>query len=96
MYARFVTIYVEPGKREIATAIGDAADKKYRASKGFVDVHFLFIDEAKGEYGSFSVWETREDADAAGAAHREWVISEHANDMKAPPVAKVWEVYEPK
>lgn len=96
MYARIVTIYVKPGARDTATRIGDEANALYRRSKGFVDVYFMFFDEAKGEYGSFSVWQTREDADAAAATHRELLAKNHPNDMVAPAKVQVVEVYEPK
>lgn len=96
MFARLVTIHVKPGARATATRIGDEANALYRRCKGFVAVYFMFIDEAKGEYGSFSVWQTREDADAAAATHRELLARDHATEMVAPARVQIMEVYEPK
>lgn len=96
MIARHVSIFVEPGARDTATRIGDEANALYRKCKGFVDVHFLFIDEARGEYGSFSVWKNREDAEAAAATHREMLARDHPNDLVAPAKVQTFEIYEPK
>jgi len=49
-----------------------------------------------GEYGSLSLWESKEDAEAAAAVmgpKMEQVVSGIA---KAPPTRRFYEVYEPK
>lgn len=96
MFARLVTIHVKPGERETAFSIGDEANALYRKSDGFVDVYFLIMDEEKGEYGSFSVWKTREDADAAAARHRDWLMAERPGDLVRAPIVQIHEVYPPR
>jgi hypothetical protein len=44
----------------------DQFDPLYRAQTGFKNL-FLIGDDSGGDYGSFSVWESREAAEAANA-----------------------------
>lgn len=66
MYARLVIFKVGLGKRSTIEKLVGEFDPLYRAQKGFRHV-FVIGDDATGEYGSFSVWESKEDAEAANA-----------------------------
>jgi len=65
-YARLVIFKVGPVKHATIEGLVDEFDALYRAQKGFRHV-FIIGDKASGEYGSFSVWESKEDAEAANA-----------------------------
>ena len=61
--------------------------------KGFKGMT-MFGDYDTGEYGGLSLWETKEDAEAALAA-TEAPMKEGLGDLlKGPPVRKVFEVWE--
>ncbi len=49
-----------------------------------------------GEIGGVSIWETKEDADAAGEAMGSFLLEAVGDKLKGPPDIKVLEVYEPK
>ncbi len=49
-----------------------------------------------GEIVGLSVWETEEDADAAGEAMASMLQESVGDKLKGPPDIKVLEVYEPK
>jgi heme-degrading monooxygenase HmoA len=91
MYARFSVISVGSRMRARMEDLADRLAPRFRTQRGFKSVTFL-MDEASGEYGSFSLWETKEDAEAASAA-----ISPHVADIfKGMLTPWVLEVYEPK
>jgi heme-degrading monooxygenase HmoA len=74
-------------------------DPVFRAQKGFRSVTFFAADEAAGEYASFSVWETREDAEAANAAmmpQLRQAVGEAGVQMQGPPIQRFGEVYQGK
>jgi heme-degrading monooxygenase HmoA len=91
VYARFSVINLGPGMRPKMEALADRLTPVFRAQPGFRDVTFL-MDEAGGDYGSFSLWETKEDAEAASAA-----ISPHvAAIFRGLLTPWILEVYEPE
>ncbi|MFQ5861443.1 MAG: hypothetical protein ACE5IG_07855, partial [Dehalococcoidia bacterium] len=54
---------------------GDSGQRRsscLQTLKGFKGVTFL-ADETVGEYGGLSLWETKEDAEAATSALRPWL-----------------------
>jgi hypothetical protein len=57
---------------------------------------FIVGDEASGEYGSFSVWESKEDADAANAVIAPRLQQALAEVLQGPPDRWFFEVLEPK
>ena len=91
MYARFSVISVGPGMRPKMEELADRLAPVFRAQPGFRDVTFL-MDEADGDYGSFSLWETKEHAEAASAAIRPHV----AAIFKGLLTPWILEVYEPE
>jgi len=69
MYVRFLTFKANPRRRSEVEALGDQVFKYVKTLKGFISVHFI-ISENANEYGSFSLWESRADAIAAGQSIR--------------------------
>ncbi len=98
MYARLSLLALGPGTRLQAEKLADRHAPIWRQQHGFRGITFLGDDE-RGAYGNLSVWDTREDAEAAAA-----VIGEHLEqDLRAvglhlqgPLSPRVFEVYEAK
>lgn len=95
MYARLLIMQLGPGMRHAATAMADEAFKLTRTLNGFVSANYLIFDEESGEYGSMTVWQSKADADAAAAHLTPWLEQYAAGKLKAPPVIRNAEVYQP-
>jgi heme-degrading monooxygenase HmoA len=99
MYARLSIIQLGPGTRAKAERyLADRHAPLWRQQPGFRSIVFLG-DEGRGEYGNLSVWDTREDAEAAAAVIRrelEKDLREAGLQVQGPPAPRVFEVYEPK
>lgn len=97
MYARVLRFTLAGGKtRDDATALADQTDPIYKSLKGFVSATYMILDEAKGEYGSVTLWKTKEDAEAAGEKLAENFREHHADKVAGPLDIKTAEVYEPR
>ncbi len=95
MYARLNKMNVGPGQREFAEGMADKIAPVMRSLNGFRSVTFMG-DFETGEIGGLSVWETKEDADAAGETMASMFQEAVGDKLKGPPDIKVLEVYEPK
>lgn len=95
MYARLIMLKLGPNDRATAESLADAAAKIFRASAGFKSATF-FMNEKAGDYGGFSVWESKEAADAAGAKVQPVIKEKVGSLVKSPPAPAVYEVYEAK
>ena len=95
MHSRLVIFKVGPGKHSTIESLVDEFDALYRAQKGFRHV-FILGDEASGEYGSFSVWESKEDADAANAVIAPQLQQALSGLLQGPPERWFFEVLEPQ
>ena len=96
MYGRLNLMQGRPEDRAKMEAIADRFAPLFRQQRGFRDVTF-FIDEQAGLYGTFSRWDAREDAEAAGAALRAELQRALADvDLQGPPQIRTVEIYEPK
>jgi len=95
MYARLVIFKVGPGKRSTIEKLVDEFDPLYRAQKGFRHV-FVIGDDATGEYGSFSVWASKEDAEVANAVIAPRLQQALIGLLQDPPNRWFFEVLEPK
>ena len=95
MYAQLSIIKLGGGMRSTAEKIADQSLPTLKMLKGFKSVTF-FGDVELGEYGSFTLWETKEDAEAAAAVMRPKVEKAVSGIAKAPPTRQFYEVYEPK
>ena len=67
----------------------------YKTMKGFKDSTF-FVNYETGECGTLSLWESKEDAEAAAAIMRPKLMEAAGGILKGPPTVKMFEVYEPK
>ncbi len=95
MYARLVQITLGPGHREFAEERADVFAPVIAALKGHKSTTFL-ADFDSGEFSTISVWETKEDAEAAGEELATWLLEAVGDKLKGPPSVKILEVYEPK
>ena len=98
MYARYTVTPWGQIDPQQAFRIADAIDPLMKQQQGFKSVVWLY-DESAGEYGALSVWDTREDADAAGAALAPKLQELWAREGVRPQGAfapRVYTVYEPR
>jgi heme-degrading monooxygenase HmoA len=93
MYAVLTTFVLGPGTRELADQMGVQFGAMLKSMKGFQSMT-MFGDYETGEYGGFSVWATKEDAEAALAGTQEPMKQAVGELLKGPPVQKVFEVWE--
>ena len=94
MYARLVLYRASAGpslrsRLERATAEVGAVMRRQR---GFRAAYGL-VDEAAGEFGGISFWDTRADAEAAGAALAA-LVQATALEAAGPPTIRVFEAAE--
>lgn len=94
MYAQLFMVTLGPGMRSTGEKMADQFGQALRAQKGFKGVTF-FGDVEKGEYGSFTLWETKEDGEAAAAVMAPRSDQALSGIAKAPPTRQFFEVYEP-
>ncbi|MFQ5912431.1 MAG: hypothetical protein ACE5JS_04545 [Nitrospinota bacterium] len=96
MYARLNLLSLKAGtlSRAMEAARGGAL-AEHKAQKGFKSVVFLSGDETD-EVASFSLWETKEDAEAAANAMRPRMMEEIGGFLKGPPTTKLLQVHEPE
>ncbi|MCB1753574.1 MAG: hypothetical protein KDI74_17830, partial [Gammaproteobacteria bacterium] len=73
MYARYFRFKTPAENREIIERMADGIYGYTRSLKGFVSATYT-VSEDETEYGSFTIWETRADAETAAAAIRERVM----------------------
>lgn len=95
MYAILTLFKLGPGTQEIANTTGDRMAPFLVGMKGFKSLT-MFSDYETGEYGGLSVWETKEDAEAAKAALAAKMQRALGDMVKGPPTMRVLEVYEAK
>ncbi len=95
MYARFVTMKSTPDKRVEAEALADMLTGIVKGLTGFISIHFL-ISKDETQYGSFSLWETQENALAAAEVMRGKGGSAIQRIALEAPNVTVFEVYQTK
>lgn len=94
MFARLLLFRLEPGSRSKAEELVSTFDGMLRARKGFKDVTFL-ADDDSGEYGALTVYESREDAQAAYDALFPGLQQALTGLAKEPPHETLFEVVVP-
>ena len=95
MYAQLLIITLGPGTLSAAEKLADQFAPALRTLKGFKGVTFIG-NETVGEYGTLSLWETKEDVEAAAAVLGPKLEQAVSGIAKAPPTRRFFEVYEPK
>jgi heme-degrading monooxygenase HmoA len=99
MYIRLNMFSVGSGQRSEFERLADRFAPIFRARKGFKSVTFFEADAAAGEYGSFSLWETRGDAETADAAlmpQLQQAMGGAGLQVRGTPIRRIGEVIEPK
>lgn len=95
MFARLVTFALEPGNGPATVDLADEQGPIIRRLPGFVSLAF-FHDDVGSRYGSFSVWQTRKDAEAVSGVAGLQVKDALKSSMKGRPTVTIYEIYEPK
>ena len=70
MYARYFTFKSNPENRKAIETMADDIFAYTKTLKGFVSATYV-ISEDNTEYGSFTVWNTKEEAEEGGELIRE-------------------------
>lgn len=94
MYARLIMFTLGEGKRPFAEGMAKQFHTAMQGMKGFKDATYV-VDEAIGEYGVLSLWETKDDAEAAGEAMRPGFQQALEGKVQGPPSIRVLEVFQP-
>ena len=94
MYARYFKFKAAPDRRPAVEALADHVFGFMKSLPGFVSVHFI-ISADENEYGSFSLWESMDDAVAAGVSISSEIGGRLLDIAPEPPGAVVYEVYKP-
>ena len=95
MYALLMTFKTAPDKRADVEKVADQAFAQSKGMKGFKSEVYLF-DTVNNEYGSLSIWETKEDMEAAISVIAPKLREAHTPLVIEPPIRRIYEVYEPK
>ena len=95
MYAQLVMLTIGPGMRSTGEKLADQFASALKSLKGFISITF-FGDVEVGEYASLSLWESKEDAEAAAAATGPKLEQAVSGIVKEQPTRRFFEVYEPK
>lgn len=91
MFARMVTLQLGPGQLAVTQKIANAQDPIVRALPGFRSLTWLH-NETAGEYGSFSLWDTREHATAVGGVGDLQLSDELKEALAERPRVQIFEV----
>ena len=94
MYARQLVFKSSSQRRGEIEKLADQAFAFMKTLKGFISVHFLVSDD-ETRYSSFSLWETKGDAEAGGAAISEKTAGTLKKLALEPPEFTLYEVYKP-
>jgi heme-degrading monooxygenase HmoA len=94
MYARLLKFNTDPNRRSEVEALADQVFTIAKEQKGFISIHFI-ISSDESEYGSFSLWESENDAETGGNAIRSQIAEQLHGIATAPPTIDVYEIYKP-
>ena len=95
MYVTLTTFSYKPGMRE---ALEKVADNQFTASQGIKGWKSMtyFINPEENECGSFIIWDSKEDAEAAWAIVGPKIQEAMSELLTAPPKRSVYEVLKHK
>ena len=91
MYARLLKFNTDPSRRSEVEAVADRAFAIAKQQQGFISIHFI-ISPDESEYGSFSLWESMDDAETGGGAIRAQLEEALQDLATAPPTIDVYEI----
>ena len=94
MYVRLLKFNTDPSRRSEVEAVADRAFEIAKQQQGFICIHFI-ISSDETEYGSFSLWESMDNAEAGGDAIRSQTGATPQELAAAPPTIDVYEIYKP-
>lgn len=94
MYARFVLFALGSGKRDVAKDMVKKQQSAMRSLPGFKGVTFI-ADESVGEYGLMSLWESKENAEAAEVTLTPSYLQFLKGHLKRIPMRRVLEIFQP-
>lgn len=95
MYIRLITFNLEPGMRPMAERLADRFVPLLRARHGLVTVVF-FANNAAGEYGTLTIWESKEDVETEATILIPRLQDALAGISSERPLIRLYEVYEPR
>jgi heme-degrading monooxygenase HmoA len=93
-YVTIGTLKIGPGQRAFAEGIADQGVHGMAQMPGFVSVTF-FLDEAANEYGAYSVWESREQAEAADQLLTPQFEQAFGEQLQGKITTHIYEIYPP-
>jgi len=91
MHALWTTFTLGPGTSQTAQKIGEQWSHILKSFNGFKSVTFI-ADDSSGEYAGLSLWETKEDAEAALAETDAKVQQQIGSIATGPVTRKIYEV----
>lgn len=95
MYVRLITFHLEPGMYKTAEKLADRFAPILRARRGLITAIF-FVNDAAGEYGALTIWESKEDVEVEATIVIPRLQDALAGISAAPPLIRLYEVYEPQ
>jgi heme-degrading monooxygenase HmoA len=93
-YVTIGTLKLGPGQRAFAEGIADQGVSGMQQMPGFVSVTF-FLDEQANEYGAYSVWESREQAESADKALTPQFEQSFGDQLQGHIQTHIYEIYVP-
>jgi heme-degrading monooxygenase HmoA len=95
VYAHLILFMLGPDKGSIAEEVADQFAPAYRSVKGFKSITFLG-DDTTGEYGSISLWESKEDLEAFRKVAGPRLEEALSGKVLGPPSIRMFKVYTPQ
>jgi heme-degrading monooxygenase HmoA len=98
MHARLNTFQLGSTSRGQVEKLADQFAPIFRRQQGFRSVTFI-LDQERGEYGSFSLWDSQQDAEAASEGmlqELQQAMSQAGLQPQGPLSPRLFEVYESK
>jgi heme-degrading monooxygenase HmoA len=95
VFARLVTFSLEPGNGPTTERLANEQGPIIRRLPGFESLAFLH-DDAANRYGSFSVWQTRKNAEAVSGVATLQIKDALKSSMKGRPSVTIYEIYPPR
>jgi hypothetical protein len=95
VYAVLTSMNLGPNMRSVGEQSADQTYRFLKYMRGFKGATF-FYDVETGEYLRLFLWESKEDAEVADSFIEPKMRDITGNHLKAGPIRKVFEVYEPR